>query len=142
MAERKTTKTSKVKNVQFLGTGRRKKSIARVRLLPNGTGKITVNGKDIEEYFGLDTLKLIVRQPMELTNTQDKYDVMVNVIGGGLSGQAGAINHGISRALILAEENLKPELKKAGFLTRDSRMKERKKYGLKKARKASQFSKR
>lgn len=142
MAERKTTKTSKVKNVQFLGTGRRKKSIARVRLLPNGTGKITVNGKDIEEYFGLDTLKLIVRQPMELTNTQDKYDVMVNVIGGGLSGQAGAINHGISRALVLAEANLKPELKKAGFLTRDSRMKERKKYGLKKARKASQFSKR
>ena len=142
MAERKTTKTSKVKNVQFLGTGRRKKSIARVRLLPNGTGKITVNGKDIEEYFGLDTLKLIVRQPMELTNTQDKYDVVVNVIGGGLSGQAGAINHGISRALVLAEENLKPELKKAGFLTRDSRMKERKKYGLKKARKASQFSKR
>ena len=142
MAERKTTKTSKVKNVQFLGTGRRKKSIARVRLLPNGTGKITVNGKDIEEYFGIDTLKLIVRQPMELTNTQDKYDVMVNVIGGGLSGQAGAINHGISRALVLAEENLKPELKKAGFLTRDSRMKERKKYGLKKARKASQFSKR
>ena len=142
MAERKTAKTSKIKNVQFLGTGRRKKSIARVRLLPNGTGKITVNGKDIEEYFGLDTLKLIVRQPMELTNTQDKYNVVVNVIGGGLSGQAGAINHGISRALVLAEENLKPELKKAGFLTRDSRMKERKKYGLKKARKASQFSKR
>ena len=142
MAERKTAKTSKIKNVQFLGTGRRKKSIARVRLLPNGTGKITVNGKDIEEYFGLDTLKLIVRKPMELTNTQDKYDVVVNVIGGGLSGQAGAINHGISRALVLAEENLKPELKKAGFLTRDSRMKERKKYGLKKARKASQFSKR
>lgn len=142
MAERKTAKTSKIKNVQFLGTGRRKKSIARVRLLPNGTGKITVNGKDIEEYFGLDTLKLIVRQPMELTNTQDKYDVVVNVIGGGLSGQAGAINHGISRALVLADENLKPELKKAGFLTRDSRMKERKKYGLKKARKASQFSKR
>ena len=142
MAERKTAKTSKIKNVQFLGTGRRKKSIARVRLLLIGTGKITVNGKDIEEYFGLDTLKLIVRQPMELTNTQDKYDVVVNVIGGGLSGQAGAINHGISRALVLAEENLKPELKKAGFLTRDSRMKERKKYGLKKARKASQFSKR
>ena len=142
MAERKTAKTSKIKNVQFLGTGRRKKSIARVRLLPNGTGKITVNGKDIEEYFGLDTLKLIVRQPMELTNTQDKYDVVVNVIGGGLSGQAGAINHGISRALVLAEENLKPELKKAGFLTRDSRMIERKTYGLKKARKASQFSKR
>lgn len=141
MAEKKVAK-AKVKNVQFLGTGRRKKSIARVRLLPNGTGKITVNGIDIEEYFGLDTLKLIIRQPMELTNTQDKYDVVVNVTGGGLSGQAGAINHGISRALVLAEENLKPELKKAGFLTRDSRMKERKKYGLKKARKASQFSKR
>ena len=133
---------AKSEKIVFYGTGRRKKSIARVRLLPNGTGKITVNGKDIEEYFGLDTLKLIVRQPMELTNTQDKYDVVVNVIGGGLSGQAGAINHGISRALVLAEENLKPELKKAGFLTRDSRMKERKKYGLKKARKASQFSKR
>ena len=146
MAEKKTTKATKPalkqKGVQFLGTGRRKKAIARVRLLPNGTGKITVNKVDIDEYFGLDTLKLVVRQPMELTNTTTKYDVVVNVIGGGLSGQAGAINHGISRALVLAEENLKPELKKAGFLTRDSRMKERKKYGLKKARKASQFSKR
>ncbi len=141
-AEKKTAKVNKAKNVQFLGTGRRKKSIARVRLLPNGAGKITVNGIDIEEYFGLDTLKLIIRQPMELTNTADKYDVVVNVCGGGLSGQAGAICHGISRALAVAEENLKPELKKAGFLTRDSRMKERKKYGLKKARKASQFSKR
>ena len=142
MAEKKTVKAGKVKNVQFFGTGRRKKSIARVRLLPNGTGKITVNGLDIEQYFGLGTLKLIIRQPMELTNTTDKYDVVVNVTGGGLSGQAGAISHGISRALVLAEEGLKPELKKAGFLTRDSRMKERKKYGLKKARKASQFSKR
>ena len=143
MAERKSTKPAlKNKGVQFLGTGRRKKAIARVRLLPNGTGKITINKKDIDEYFGLDTLKLIVRQPMELTNTLTKYNVVVNVVGGGLSGQAGAINHGISRALVLAEENLKSELKKAGFLTRDSRMKERKKYGLKKARKASQFSKR
>jgi small subunit ribosomal protein S9 len=148
MAEKKTaTKTAKKptlkhKGVQYLGTGRRKKAIARVRLIPNGTGKITVNKVDIDDYFGLDTLKLIIRQPMELTGTLNKYDVMVNVIGGGLSGQAGAINHGISRALVLAEENLKPELKKAGFLTRDSRMKERKKYGLKKARKASQFSKR
>ena len=143
MAKKKLTKsTLKNKGVQFLGTGRRKKAIARVRLLPNGTGKITINKVDIDEYFGLDTLKLIVRQPMELTGTMTKYDVIVNVVGGGLSGQAGAINHGISRALVLAEENLKTELKKAGFLTRDSRMKERKKYGLKKARKASQFSKR
>ena len=143
MAEKKLTKsTLKNKGVQFLGTGRRKKAIARVRLLPNGTGKITINKVDIDEYFGLDTLKLIVRQPMELTGTMTKYDVIVNVVGGGLSGQAGAINHGISRALVLSEENLKTELKKAGFLTRDSRMKERKKYGLKKARKASQFSKR
>ena len=149
MAEKKTTTTKtakkptlKQKGVQYLGTGRRKKAIARVRLIPNGTGKITVNKVDIDEYFGLDTLKLIIRQPMELTDTLNKYDVIVNVVGGGLSGQAGAINHGISRALVLAEENLKPELKKAGLLTRDSRMKERKKYGLKKARKASQFSKR
>lgn len=143
MAERKSTKAvAKQKGVQFLGTGRRKKAIARVRLIPNGTGKITINKKDIEEYFGLDTLKLIARQPMELTNTTTKYDVIVNVIGGGLAGQAGAVSHGISRALILAEEGLRTDLKKAGFLTRDSRMKERKKYGLKKARKASQFSKR
>ena len=143
MAEKKTTKPAlKNKGVQFLGTGRRKKAIARVRLIPNGTGKITINKVDIDKYFGLDTLKLIVRQPMEHTNTTTKYDVVVNVVGGGLSGQAGAINHGISRALVLAEENLKADLKKAGFLTRDSRMKERKKYGLKKARKAPQFSKR
>ena len=143
MAEKKTAKAAlKQKGVQFLGTGRRKKAIARVRLIPNGTGKITINKVDIDEYFGLDTLKLIVRQPMEHTNTTTTYDVIVNVIGGGLSGQAGAINHGISRALVLADESLKPELKKAGFLTRDSRMKERKKDGLKKARKASQFSKR
>ena len=126
----------------FIGTGRRKKAIARVRLIPNGTGKITINKVDIDDYFGLDTLKLIVRQPMEHTNTTTKYDVVVNVVGGGLSGQAGAINHGISRALVLADESLKADLKKEGFLTRDSRMKERKKYGLKKARKASQFSKR
>ena len=134
--------TLKNKQVQFLGTGRRKKAIARVRLYPNGTGKFEINGKDINEYFGLDTLKQIASQALVLANAQDKYDIKVNVIGGGLSGQAGAINHGISRALILSEENLKPELKKAGFLTRDPRMKERKKYGLKKARKASQFSKR
>ncbi len=143
MAEKKTTKPAlKNKGVQFLGTGRRKKAIARVRLIPNGTGKITINKVDIDDYFGLDTLKLIVRQPMEHTNTTTKYDVIVNVVGGGLSGQAGAINHGISRALVLADESLKADLKKEGFLTRDSRMKERKKYGLKKARKASQFSKR
>ena len=126
---------------KFYGTGRRKSSIARVYLVP-GTGKIVINKRDIDEYFGLETLKLIVRQPLVLTQTADKYDVLVNVVGGGLSGQAGAINHGISRALVLAEESLKSELKRAGFLTRDSRMKERKKYGLKKARKASQFSKR
>lgn len=143
MAEKKTIKAAvKAKKVQFLGTGRRKKSIARVRLIPNGNGKFTINKLDIEEYFGLDTLKLIARQPLVHVDLAEKYDVIVSVNGGGLSGQAGAINHGISRALILAEENCKAELKKAGFLTRDSRMKERKKYGLKKARKASQFSKR
>ena len=149
MAEKKTTKTTKAakpalkqKGVQFLGTGRRKKAIARVRLLPNGTGKITINKVDIDEYFGLDTLKLIVRQPMELTNTTEKYDVVVNVHGGGLTGQAGAIRHGIARALVKADETYKAELKKAGFLTRDQRAKERKKYGLKKARKAPQFRKR
>ncbi len=141
MAEKK-SKTASKKIVQFLGTGRRKKAIARVRLLPNGTGKITINKQDIDEYFGLDTLKLIVRQPLEAVDAVNKYDVFVNVIGGGLSGQAGAISHGISRALILADESTKSVLKKGGFLTRDSRMKERKKYGLKKARKASQFSKR
>ncbi len=126
---------------QFLGTGRRKKSIARVRILP-GSGNITVNKRDLEQYFGLETLKMIVRAPLVLTNTMSKYDVKVNVCGGGTTGQAGAIRHGISRALIVAEPELRGELKKAGFLTRDPRMKERKKYGLKAARRAPQFSKR
>lgn len=130
------------KKVQYWGTGRRKKAIARVRLLPGGTGAIVINKKTIDEYFGLETLKLIVRQPLVLTETEGKYDVMVNVCGGGYTGQAGAIRHGIARALILAEPELRPTVKKAGYLTRDSRMKERKKYGLKKARKAPQFSKR
>ncbi len=129
-----------VKKVQFWGTGRRKKSIARVRLVP-GAGNITINKRDIDQYFGLDTLKYIVRQPLNATETIAKYDVIVNVIGGGLTGQAGAIRHGISRALVVAGED-KAILKKNGFLTRDPRMKERKKYGLKKARKAPQFSKR
>ena len=127
--------------VQYLGTGRRKKSVARVRLVP-GEGKIVINKRSIENYFGLETLLLIVNQPLVLTGTKDKFDVLVNVHGGGYTGQAGAIRHGISRALLKADETLRPELKKAGFLTRDPRMKERKKYGLKKARKASQFSKR
>lgn len=127
--------------VQYFGTGRRKTSVARVRLLP-GEGKFTINGRDIDDYFGLDTLKMIARQPLALTNTQDSFDVIVNVYGGGISGQAGAIRHGISRALLEADPNLRPELKKAGFLTRDPRMVERKKYGLKKARRAPQFSKR
>ena len=127
--------------VQYLGTGRRKKSVARVRLVP-GEGKIVINKRDIENYFGLETLMLIVNQPLALTGTKEKFDVLVNVHGGGYTGQAGAIRHGISRALLKADETLRPELKKAGFLTRDPRMKERKKYGLKKARKASQFSKR
>lgn len=127
--------------VQYLGTGRRKKSIARVRLLP-GTGNITVNKRDVEDYFGLETLKMIVRAPMVLTDTLSKFDVKVNVIGGGTTGQAGAIRHGISRALLIANPELRPALKKAGFLTRDPRMKERKKYGLKAARRAPQFSKR
>lgn len=131
---------NKKKN-QVWGTGRRKKSIARVRLIANGSGAITINKRDIDQYFGLDTLKYIVRQPLTLTDTLTKYDVIVNVHGGGFTGQAGAIRHGISRALVLAGEN-KDALKKAGFLTRDSRMKERKKYGLKKARRAPQFSKR
>ena len=134
-------KTTK-KKVQYWGTGRRKKAIARVRLIPNGTGAIVINKKTIDEYFGLDTLKLIVRQPLVLTESESKYDVMVNVCGGGYTGQAGAIRHGIARALGLAEPELRPTVKKAGYLTRDSRMKERKKYGLKKARKAPQFSKR
>ena len=134
--------TLKTKKKEFCATGRRKKSIARVRLIPAGNGTIVINKKSIDEYFPQDLLKLIVKQPLELTNTNEKYDVYVNVIGGGIAGQAGAICHGISRALVKAEENLKTEIKKAGFLTRDPRMKERKKYGLKKARKASQFSKR
>ena len=125
----------------FYGTGRRKHSVARVRLYA-GTGNITVNGRDIDDYFGLDTLKLIVRQPMELTNTIGKFDIVCTVAGGGVSGQAGAIRHGISRALLLHDPELRPALKKAGFLTRDPRMTERKKYGLKGARRAPQFSKR
>ncbi len=132
----------KSKKPYFYGTGRRKKSVARVRLFPNGTGKITINGRDIENYFGLDTLKLIVRQPFGTTNTLGKFDIDAKVVGGGLSGQAGAIRHGLSRALLQVSEEYRPLLKKAGFLTRDPRMKERKKYGLKGARRAPQFSKR
>lgn len=127
--------------VQYFGTGRRKKSVARVRLVP-GEGKVVINNRDSESYFGLETLRVIVNQPLVLTGTKERFDVLVNVHGGGYTGQAGAIRHGISRALLKADENLRPELKKAGFLTRDPRMKERKKYGLKKARRASQFSKR
>ena len=126
---------------KFYGTGRRKSSIARVYLVP-GTGKIVINKRDIDEYFGLETLKLIVRQPLVATETLDKYDVLVNVHGGGTTGQAGAIRHGISRALLKVDNDFRPTLKKAGFLTRDPRMKERKKYGLKAARRAPQFSKR
>lgn len=126
---------------QYLGTGRRKKSVARVRLLP-GSGNITVNKRDIEDYFGYETLKMIVRAPMVLTDTLSKFDVNVNVYGGGYTGQAGAIRHGIARALIVADPELRGALKKAGFLTRDPRMKERKEYGLKAARRAPQFSKR
>ena len=125
----------------FYGTGRRKNSVARVRVY-NGTGKITINNRDIDDYFGLETLKLIVRQPLALTGLENKFDIVVRVSGGGVSGQAGAIRHGLSRALLVYDENLRPELKKAGFLTRDPRMKERKKYGLKAARRAPQFSKR
>ena len=125
----------------FYGTGRRKNSVARVRVY-NGTGKITINDRDIDDYFGLETLKLIVRQPLALLGLEGKFDVVVRVSGGGVSGQAGAIRHGLARALLVYDENLRPELKKAGFLTRDPRMKERKKYGLKAARRAPQFSKR
>ena len=125
----------------FYGTGRRKSSVARVRLLP-GSGNVTINGRSMDEYFGLETLRMLVRQPLELTGTIGKYDVVVNVVGGGVSGQAGAIRHGITRALIESDESLKSVLKKAGFVTRDPRMKERKKYGLKGARRAPQFSKR
>ncbi len=130
------------KTVEFSATGRRKQSIARVRLIPNGNGTITVNKKALEEFFGLGTLQLIVNQPLELTNTVGKYDIVVNVHGGGLSGQAGAIRQAIARVLVKSEPNLKDDIKKAGFLTRDSRVKERKKPGLKKARKSPQFSKR
>ena len=126
---------------RYYGTGRRKSSIARVYLVP-GTGKVTINKRDIDNYFGLETLKLIVRQPLVLTETADKFDVIVTVRGGGFTGQAGAIRHGISRALLQADADYRPALKKAGFLTRDPRMKERKKYGLKAARRAPQFSKR
>ena len=125
----------------FYGTGRRKKSVARVRLYP-GTGVVTINGRDISEYFGLETMKLIVNQPFGVTDTVGKFDIVANVKGGGFSGQAGAIRHGVARALLSADETYKPLLKKAGFLTRDPRMKERKKYGLKGARRAPQFSKR
>ena len=126
---------------QYYGTGRRKSSVARVRLVP-GTGKITVNKRNLNDYFGRQTLELIIKQPLELTGTTEQYDVIANVAGGGASGQAGAIRHGISRALLEFDADMRSDLKKAGFLTRDPRMKERKKYGLKKARKASQFSKR
>ena len=129
------------KTTKFYGTGRRKSSIARVRLT-EGNGKITINGKDIQEYFGEETLRVIVRQPLTVTGTEGKYDVLVNVCGGGFTGQAGAIRHGISRALLEVDAEYRPILKKAGYLTRDPRMKERKKYGLKAARRAPQFSKR
>ena len=125
----------------FYGTGRRKNSVARVRVY-TGTGKITINDRDIDDYFGLETLKLIVRQPLAVAEVEGKFDIVVRVNGGGVAGQAGAIRHGLSRALLQYDENLRPVLKKAGFLTRDPRMKERKKYGLKAARRAPQFSKR
>ena len=130
------------KKKYFYGTGRRKSSVARVRVFENGTGSIIINGRDIDEYFGLDTLKLVVRQPLVTTNMLGKVDVVVTVAGGGVSGQAGAIRHGISRALLLLNPENRSSLKAAGFLTRDPRMKERKKYGLKAARRAPQFSKR
>ncbi|MDD6265515.1 MAG: 30S ribosomal protein S9 [Clostridia bacterium] len=125
----------------FYGTGRRKKSIARVRLVP-GSGEITINDRPIDDYFGLETLKLVVNQPFGVTGTNGKFDIICRVVGGGISGQAGAIRHGVSKALLQADENYRAALKKAGFLTRDPRMKERKKYGLKAARRAPQFSKR
>ena len=125
----------------FYGTGRRKKSVARVRIYP-GSGSITINNRDIDEYFGLDTLKLIINQPFGVTGTEGKFDIVANVKGGGMSGQAAAIRHGVARALLTVDENYRSALKKAGFLTRDPRMKERKKYGLKAARRAPQFSKR
>ena len=130
------------KKPYMYGTGRRKSSVARVHLFPGGTGAITINGRDIDDYFGLETLKLLVRQPFGVTNTTGKFDVEATVAGGGVTGQAGAIRHGISRALLLVDESYRPALKQAGLLTRDPRMKERKKYGLKAARRAPQFSKR
>ncbi|HKL94475.1 MAG TPA: 30S ribosomal protein S9 [Clostridia bacterium] len=136
------TKKAVKKKVQYIGTGRRKTAIARVRLIPGGEGAITINKRTIEEYFPIDTMKLIVRQPLVLTETSDKFDIIVNVKGGGFTGQAGAIRHGISRALCNSDIELRAALKKAGFMTRDPRAKERKKYGLHKARKAPQFSKR
>ena len=130
------------KKPYLYGTGRRKSSVARVHLFPGGTGSITINGRDIDDYFGLETLKLLVRQPLNLTDTLGRFDIICTVAGGGVTGQAGALRHGIARALLLASEDNRPILKKAGFLTRDPRMKERKKYGLKAARRAPQFSKR
>ncbi len=127
--------------VQYYGTGRRKSSVARVRLVP-GEGNVTVNERSLDDYFGLETLKVISKQPLVLTETENKFDVYVRVVGGGFTGQAGAIRHGIARALLKADEEFRPALKRAGYLTRDPRMKERKKYGLKKARRAPQFSKR
>ncbi len=132
----------KSKKPYLYGTGRRKSSVARVHLFPNGTGTITINGRDIDDYFGLETLKLIVRQPLVATNLLDKVDIVTTVSGGGVTGQAGAIRHGIARALLEVNPEYRPVLKQAGFLTRDPRMKERKKYGLKAARRAPQFSKR
>ncbi len=134
--------TYKSKRPYLYGTGRRKSSVARVHLIPGGTGVITINGRDIDDYFGLDTLKLIVRQPLVATATSDKVDIEATVSGGGVTGQAGAIRHGIARALLLVDESYRATLKSAGYLTRDPRMKERKKYGLKAARRAPQFSKR
>ena len=128
-------------SVQYYGTGRRKSSVARVRLVP-GTGKITINKRDIDDYFGLETLKVVVRQPLDATKTLGTFDVLINVNGGGFTGQAGAIRHGIARALLEVDDEFRPVLKSAGYLTRDPRMKERKKYGLKAARRAPQFSKR
>ena len=133
---------SQSKNPYMYGTGRRKSSVARVHLFPNGTGAITINGRDIDDYFGLETLKMVVRQPLNSTDTLGKVDIVATVEGGGVSGQAGALRHGISRALLQVNPEFRPILKKAGFLTRDPRMKERKKYGLKAARRAPQFSKR
>jgi small subunit ribosomal protein S9 len=132
----------KSKKPYLYGTGRRKSSVARVHLFPNGTGSITINGRDIDDYFGLETLKLITRQPLVATETLGKVDIVANVSGGGVTGQAGALRHGIARALLLLNPEYRPVLKKAGYLTRDPRMKERKKYGLKAARRAPQFSKR